>query len=211
MMPFDLSLYLVADQQSCRHHGIETIVAAAIDGGATMVQLRGSRTHLRQFLADALVLHALTRKAGIPLIINDHIDIALAVDADGVHVGQADMPAAFARQLLGKHKIIGLSVTCAGDLSDHDLALVDYVGLGPVFPTSSKADAAPALGLEQFRILRARIDLPVVAIGGINLGNAGSVMAAQADGVAVVSAICSAPDPRHATLSLRQCIVEARQ
>jgi thiamine-phosphate pyrophosphorylase len=208
MTPFDLSLYLVADQESCRHGGIETIVAAAIEGGATMVQLRGTRTHLRQFLADALALLTLTRKAGIPLIINDHIDIALAAGADGVHVGQADMPAAFARQLLGKDKIIGLSVTCAADLSDRDFALVDYVGLGPVFPTRSKADAAPALGLEQFAILRSRIALPVVAIGGINLSNAGSVMAAGADGIAVVSAICSSTDPRQAAVSFRQCILE---
>ncbi|MDY0870481.1 thiamine phosphate synthase [Dongia rigui] len=211
MTSLDLSLYLVADQEFCRPGGIERIVAAAIDGGASMVQLRGTRTNLRQFLTDALALRALTRRAGIPLIINDHIDIALAAGADGVHVGQADMPAPFARQLLGKDKIIGLSVTCTEDISERDLVLVDYVGLGPVFPTRSKTDAAPALGLQQFAILRSRIALPVVAIGGINLSNAGSVMAAGADGVAVVSAICSAPNPRQATMSLRQCIEEAWQ
>jgi thiamine-phosphate pyrophosphorylase len=211
MMPFDLSLYLVADQTFCRSGGIEAIVAAAIGGGVSMVQLRGTRANLRQLLADALALRKLTRQAGIPLIINDHIDIALAAEADGVHVGQADMPAPFARQLLGRDKIIGLSVTSADDLSDRELSLVDYVGLGPVFPTSSKMDAAPALGLEQFRNLRARIGLPVVAIGGINQNNAGRVMAAHADGIAVVSAICCAADPRLATAALRQSVMEAKQ
>jgi len=211
MIPFDLSLYLVADQEFCRPGGIEAIVTAAIDGGASMVQLRGTRTNLRQLLSNALALRTLTRRAGIPLIINDHIDIALAADADGVHVGQADMPALFARQLLGKDKIIGLSVTCADDLSDRELSLIDYVGLGPVFPTSSKADAAAALGLGQFHLLRSLIGLPVVAIGGINLNNVSSVMAARADGIAVVSAICSAADPRQAAAALKQSVMEAKR
>lgn len=210
MTPLDLSLYLVADQDACRAGGIESIVAAAIDGGVSMVQLRGTRGHLRQFLTDALALRALTRKAGIPFIINDHIDIALAAEADGVHVGQADMPAPFARQLLGKDKITGLSVTCAADVSPRELSLVDYVGLGPVFPTVSKADAAPALGVDGFRSLRARIDLPVVAIGGIDVGNAVAVMAARADGIAVVSAICAAADPRQAAMALKRRVTEAR-
>lgn len=211
MIPFNLSLYLVADQEFCRPGGIEAIVGAAIDGGASMVQLRGSRTNLRQFLTDAMALRALTRKAGIPLIINDHVDMALAAEADGVHVGQADMPAPFVRQLLGKDKIIGLSVTCAADISGRELALVDYVGLGPVFATQSKADAAPALGLQQFGEIRARINLPVVAIGGITESNAGDVMAAGANGVAVVSAICSAADPCRAAASLRKSVMEVRR
>jgi len=158
-----------------------------------------------------LTLRELTERRGIPLIINDHVDIALAADADGVHVGQADMPVRFVRQLLGQEKIIGLSITHAGDIVDPELALVDYVGLGPVFPTQSKVDAAPALGIEQFRAIRSLIDLPTVAIGGIGQQNAGSVIAAQADGIAVVSAICSALDPRGAAASLRQCIGEARR
>jgi thiamine-phosphate pyrophosphorylase len=211
MTSFDLSLYLVADQGFCRVGGISAIVAAAIDGGVTIVQLRGPRANLRQFLDDALLLRELTRSKGVPLIINDHIDIALAVDADGVHVGQADMPVSFARQLLGASKIIGLSITRPADLAEEELALVDYVGLGPVFPTQSKADAAPALGLDQFRAMRSLIHLPVVAIGGITLRNAGDVMAMKADGVAVVSAICSAADPRQAAASLKQSIMEGRR
>ncbi|MBI2254187.1 MAG: thiamine phosphate synthase [Proteobacteria bacterium] len=211
MIPFDLSLYLVADQEFCRRPGIEAIVAAALAGGASMVQLRGTRANLRQLLADALVLRALTRDVGIPLVINDHVDIALASGADGVHVGQTDMPAPFARQLLGKDKIIGLSVTCAEDFSDRDLAFIDYVGLGPVFPTQSKPDAAPALGLSGFSAIRRQIRCPVVAIGGIKESNAANVISAGADGIAIVSAICCADDPRGAAASLKRKVMEARQ
>jgi thiamine-phosphate pyrophosphorylase len=210
MTKFDLSLYLVADQDFCREAGIEAIVTAAIAGGATMVQLRGDRSDLRQLLADAQALRAVTAKAGVAFVINDHIDIALAAKADGVHVGQADMPAPFARQLLGKNAIIGLSVTQESELSSVDPALVDYVGLGPVFPTCSKADAAPALGLESFAGIRRRLHMPVVAIGGIKPHNTADVMKAGADGIAVVSAICSAGDPRSSAAELVRLVAGAR-
>lgn len=202
MRRFDLSLYLVADQAHCRAAGIEAIVAAAIAGGVTMVQLRGDRSDLRQLLADAQAMVKLANAAGIAVVINDHIDIALASGADGVHVGQEDMPAPFARQLLGKHKIVGLSITKADELPGVDPALVDYIGLGPVFPTQSKADAAPALGLDGFASIRSHISVPVVAIGGIKQHDAAAVMQAGADGIAVVSAICSAADPRMASREL---------
>ena len=210
-MPFDLSLYLVADQEFCRHAGIAAIVTAAMANGATMVQLRGDRSDLRQLLADAQALRAATTQAGIAFVVNDHLDIALAAGADGVHVGQADMPAPFARKLLGKDSIIGLSVTSAAELDGVDPALVDYVGLGPVYPTLSKADAAPAMGLDTFADLRRRIPLPVVAIGGIKHHNAGDVIAAGADGIAVVSAICSAADPGVAAAELAGIIAGVRR
>lgn len=210
MTTFDLSLYLVADQVFCRAAGIEAIVAAAIAGGVTMVQLRGDRSDLRQLLADAQALRAVTARAGVAFVVNDHIDIALAAKADGVHVGQADMPAPFARQLLGKDKIVGLSVTRESELSSVDPALVDYVGLGPVFATQSKADAAPALGLEEFARIRRRLALPVVAIGGIMPHNAAAVMKAGADGIAVVSAICSAADPRAGAADLARLVAGAK-
>jgi thiamine-phosphate pyrophosphorylase len=210
MTKFDLSLYLVADQDFCRAGGIEAIVTAAIAGGATMVQLRGYRSDLRQLLADAQALRAVTAKAGIAFVVNDHIDIALAAKADGVHVGQADMPAPFARQLLGKDKIVGLSVTQESELSGVDPALIDYVGLGPVFPTCSKADAAPALGLEAFAEIRRRLRMPVVAIGGITPHNTADVIKAGADGIAVISAICSAADPRSSTVELARLVAEAK-
>lgn len=211
MTAFNPALYLVADQTFCRQGGIEAIVAEAIAGGVTMVQLRGDRRDLRQLLADAQALRKVTAEAGIAFVVNDHLDVALAAKADGVHVGQADMPAPFARQLLGKGKIVGLSVTNAAELVGIDPALVDYVGLGPVFPTQSKLDAAPALGLEGFGDLCRYIPLPVVAIGGIKAGNAADVVAAGADGIAVVSAICSARDPRAAAAELAQSVVGARR
>jgi len=211
MTPLDLSLYLVADQEFCRQPGIEAVVARAIDGGVSMVQLRGSRADLRQLLADALALRKIAAARGIPFVVNDHVDIALAADADGVHVGQADMPVTVARRLLGKDKIIGLSVTREVELADPSLGLADYIGLGPVFPTRTKSDAAPALGLDRFQAIRTRIALPVVAIGGITRENAGDVMAAGADGIAVVSAICSAADPRDAAAALKRVVMEAKR
>lgn len=210
MNGFDLSLYLIADQEFCRAGGMEEIVASAIAGGVTMVQLRGDRADLRRLLEDALMLRALTARHGIAFVVNDHIDIALAAKADGVHVGQADMPAPFARQLLGRDRIVGLSVTKADELDTIDTALVDYVGLGPVFPTGSKADAAPALGLGTFAEIRRRIPVPVVAIGGIHAGNAADIIGAGADGIAVLSAICSAADPRLASLNLAKAIAGDR-
>lgn len=207
---FDLSLYLVVDAAQCGSRGVVATVRAALKGDISMVQLRGQRLHLRQLLEDALALGDMTRHHGIPLIINDHLDIALAAKADGVHVGQADMPAPFARRLLGREKIVGLSVTCAAELATIDAALVDYVGLGPVFPTNTKADAAPALGIDAFRDVRRQIDLPVVAIGGLNDRNVGDIVKAGADGVAVVSAICAAADPEQAARHLRHLVTEAR-
>lgn len=206
---FDLSLYLVLDAAQCGTRGVLATAKAALKGGVTMLQLRGDRAHLRQFLADALTLQDMARDHGIPFIVNDHLDIALAAKADGIHVGQQDLPAPLARRLLGEGTIIGLSVTRAADLLSIDSAIIDYVGLGPVFPTKTKIDAAPALGIDGFRDLRGQIDLPVVAIGGLNHGNIGTVMAAGADGVAVVSAICGAPDPEQASRDLRPLVVEA--
>jgi thiamine-phosphate pyrophosphorylase len=204
---FDLSLYLVTDSILCGGVGVVATAEAAIKGGVTMLQLRGPRDKLRQLLDDAISLRDVARRHGIPFIVNDHVDIALAAQAEGVHLGQDDMPAAIARQLLGPGKIIGISATSVADLPSADPTIVDYVGLGPVFATTTKLDAAPPLGLDGFRDLRQRIGLPVVAIGGLNLGNIAGVMAAGADGVAVVSAICGTPDPAHAARDLRQLVM----
>ena len=150
------------------------------------------------------------RSSGIPFIVNDRVDIALAAGADGVHLGQSDMAVADARRLLGPEPILGLSITSAADLAASDLNGVDYLGVGPVFPTPTKADAAPAMGLEGLRAIRAQTTLPIVAIGGLNAGNAGDVTAAGADGVAVVSAICAAPDPEAAARDLASIVRGAR-
>ncbi len=149
-------------------------------------------------------MHERATRAGALLILNDRADVARLV-ADGVHLGQDDLPPAAARALLGRDAIIGLSVTAGSQLDTLD-ATVDYVGLGPIFPTGTKPDAAAALGQAAFSALRRLIDRPVVAIGGITLANAAQVIGAGADGIAVVSAICAAADPRQAARDLDACI-----
>jgi thiamine-phosphate pyrophosphorylase len=207
----DLSLYLVTDQALCGSRGLVATVEAALRGGVTALQYRAKAIEMREAIAEASALAELARTAGIPFIINDRLDLALAVDADGLHVGQSDMPPALARRFLAPGKILGLSVTTEAELSTIDSSIIDYVGLGPVFATTTKSDAAPALGLDLFGRLRQAIDLPVVAIGGIDRQRTADLIAAGADGIAVVSAICAAADPTAAARDLQQLITQARQ
>jgi len=202
---FDLSLYLVTDPEMTARRGLVETVAAAIAGGVTIVQLRQKDGPARRLVETGRALHALLAPRRIPLIVNDRIDVAQAIGAAPAHVGQDDLPPAAARALLGPHAIIGLSITDERQLATLD-GSVDYVGLGPLFPTGTKADAAPALGEEKFAAFRRRLPLPVVAIGGITIANAARAIAAGADGVAVVSAICAVPDPRAAARALRAAV-----
>ena len=190
----DLSVYLVTDRLMARGRELVDVVLAAVRGGATVVQLREKEGSARETLALGRVLLERLRPLGVPLIVNDRVDLALALGADGVHVGQGDLPPEVARRLLGPEALVGLSITGAGDLPTLDPAVVDYAGVGPIFPTGTKADATPALGLEELARLRRLLRVPVVAIGGITANNAADVIAAGADGVSVVSAICSADD-----------------
>jgi len=198
-----LRLHLVTDSNLCGARGVEAVVAAAVRGGATCVQLREKHLDTRQFVERARALKALLAPLGVPLLINDRLDIALAVGADGVHVGQSDMPPDDVRRLL-PHALIGLSVENAAQVRAAAHSPVDYLGVSPVFSTPSKADAAPALGLDGLRTLRALTRLPLIAIGGIDLDNAAQVMSAGADGLAVVRALCAAPDPAAAAQALRR-------
>ncbi|KLU21749.1 thiamine-phosphate synthase [Caballeronia mineralivorans PML1(12)] len=204
-MNLDLSLYLVLDPVQCGGHARALeVTRAALDGGATIVQLRAPEWHKRAWLELALDLLPLTRRHGVPLIINDHIDVALAAGADGVHVGQNDLPPDIARKLLGPQALIGLSVSNAQQV-DHANplgAMIDYVGVGPVFDTPTKPDASAACGIDGLAALCARSLHPTVAIGGIQLHNAADVKRAGPGGIAVVSAICTAADPRLAALRL---------
>lgn len=206
----DLSLYLVTDRALCGPRGLIATIRAALEGGITALQYRAKHAALREALAEAAILAALAREHHVPFIVNDRLDLALAVEADGLHVGQSDMPAALARRLLGPNKILGLSITHQADIDDLETEIVDYVGLGPVFTTATKADAPAPLGLDRFSRLRAAIALPVVAIGGIDAAQTGDVIAAGADGIAVVSAICAADDPKAASRTLLQRIAQAR-
>ena len=200
MKPLDLLLYLVLDPDLCGGaEGMVRTARLAAENGATVVQLRAPNWKKRQWLATARALKSVLEPFGVPLIINDHIDIALAVDADGVHVGQDDMPVADVRRLIGPDKLLGLSVTNAVQMAEVPYELVDYLGIGPVYPTGTKSDAAPVVGVSAFAELVAESRLPVVGIGGIQVGNCLPLVQAGAKGVAVVSAICGQEDPVRAT------------
>jgi thiamine-phosphate pyrophosphorylase len=206
----DLSVYLVTDRSLSRGRELVDVVLAAVRGGATVVQLREKEASARETLELGRVLLGRLRPLGVPLIVNDRVDLALALGADGVHVGQGDLPPEVARRLMGPDALVGLSITGPGDLPTVDAAVVDYAGVGPLFPTTSKADATPALGLEDFARLRRLLPVPVVAIGGITTANAAAVIAAGADGVSVVSAICSADDCEVAASALVRAVREGR-
>jgi thiamine-phosphate pyrophosphorylase len=201
-----LKLYLVTDRPLSLGRPLEEIVMEAAKGGVTMVQLREKDCPTGEFIRLARTLKEALAPLGIPLIINDRVDVALAVDADGVHIGQSDMPYEDARRLLGPTKIIGLSVENFSDLERANSLDVDYIGISPVYGTPTKTDTAEPFGLEGLRKAVKMSVHPTVAIGGMNAQTIGEVMAAGADGVAVVSAICSAPSPRKASEELRTII-----
>lgn len=203
---FDLSLYLVTDRQLSRGRDLEWIVEEAVKGGVTMVQLREKDCSTRTFIGLAVRLKSKLASLHIPLIINDRLDVALASDADGVHIGQSDMPGALARKILGENKIIGLSVENMKQVYEANGMDIDYIGISPVFSTFTKTDTAQPFGLEGIREVMAITKHPAVAIGGINAGNTREIMAAGADGIAVVSAICSADNPREAAIELKKLV-----
>jgi len=195
-------LCLVTDSALANGRSLAGIVAAAVKGGVTLVQLREKTASTRAFIEQARVLKRLLAPLRVPLLINDRIDVALAAGADGAHVGQQDMPVALARQLLGPAAIIGLSITELGQVRDRDVELADYLGVGPIFAQSTKLDATPPLGLDGLAEVRRASSKPIVAIGGVSAANADAVRLAGADGIAVVSAIMGADDPRAAAAAL---------
>lgn len=209
-----LELYLVTDRSLSLGRSLLDIVSAAIQGGATMVQLREKECDTREFVALGRSVHDLLHSAGIPLIINDRADIAQVIGAEGLHIGQHDMEYADARHLLGPEAIIGLSVENEEQArACLSLEGLDYIGASPVFSTPTKTDTAPALGLKGLRRVRNIVgtDLPMVAIGGINLSNIQDIIHSGADGIAVVSAICSAENPTEATASLWDAVKQAKR
>ena len=199
----DLRLMLVTDAAMTARRGLIATVREAVAGGVTVVQLRDKDASDADMVALARALRKELAPRGVPLIVNDRPDVAAAAEADGVHIGQEDGDPCAARRLLGPDAILGLSVTDAAEVATVDPAVVDYVGLGPAFATATKADAALPLGLDGFRAVGAMLPVPFVAIGGIDAENAGAIMAAGASGIAVVSAICAAEDPRAAAMALR--------
>jgi len=202
-----LRLYLVTDQGSIGagpgQRTLTEVVAAAVQGGVSCVQLREKQLNTRDFLAQAMALKALLNPLNIALVINDRIDIALASGAHGVHLGQSDMPVTDARRLLPPEVFIGWSVETLDDVRRSAGLPVDYLGVSPIFATPTKTDTSAPWGLEGLHSVRSATALPLVAIGGIHAGNARDVLQAGADGLAVVSAVCAAPDPRAAAQTLR--------
>lgn len=199
-------LYLVTDRDLSLGRPLMEVVAAAVQGGVTCVQLREKNCTGREFLQQAIQLKSLLAPLKVPLIINDRVDIALAVDADGVHLGQHDLPLADARRLLGPERLIGISAETVQDALEAEQNGADYIGISPVFSTPTKTDTAQALGLAGIRKIRQQTSIPLVAIGGISNANAAQVIQAGANGIAVVSAIMSATAPDQAAKELRQIL-----
>ena len=201
---FDLSLYLVTDRPLSLGRDMEWIVEEAVKGGVTMVQLREKDCSTREFIELAIRLKQTLAPFNVPLIINDRLDVALAADADGLHIGQNDIPYALARELLGRKKIIGISVENLEQVHEANNLDIDYIGISPVFSTATKTDTCAPFGLEGIQQVMDITRHPAVAIGGINTDNATGVMQAGAHGIAVVSAICSANNPKEAAAALKK-------
>jgi thiamine-phosphate pyrophosphorylase len=206
----DYSLYLVTDRGLARGRSNFEIVKAAVDGGATVVQLREKDCSTREFIEQAFAVTDFLKARRVPLIINDRLDIAQAVKADGVHLGQTDMPLAMAKDILGDSMIIGISAESLEDAIAAEKGGADYLGVSPIYTTPTKTDTALPLGLAGLRQIRKAVKLPLVGIGGLNRDNSAAVIRSGADGVAVVSAIVAADDPEAAASALRQIITEAR-
>jgi len=201
----------VTDRSFSMGRSIPEIVEAAVNGGVSVVQLREKDLATREFYTEGMRIREFLRSERVPLIINDRIDIAMALDADGVHLGQEDMPIRIARKILGPDRIIGLSVNEQKQIDEEAFAFADYLAISPVFSTATKVDITPPWGLEGLRQARTLTDLPLIAIGSINLDNAGEVVMAGADCIAVVTAIVSAEDPGGASRSLVHAVKEAKR
>jgi thiamine-phosphate pyrophosphorylase len=209
--PVDFSLYLVTDRRLSLPRTIEEVVHLAVPGGVTVVQLREKDCSTREYIELAYRVKAILEPLRVPLIINDRVDVALAVGADGVHIGQNDMPYADARRLMGSDAIVGLSVETIEQGIEADSLDVDYLGVSPIFSTPTKTDTTTEWGVEGLKLLRSQSRHTLVAIGGIDSSNARANVEAGADGLAVVSAICAAPDPKEASRKLRTIIDERRR
>ena len=207
---FDLTLYLVAGTQAAPGRHLVEVIEAAARGGVTLVQLREKSMADAAMVELAREIKECLHPFDIPLIINDRIEVAQAVGADGVHLGADDAGAAQARAALGPESIIGVSAGTTDEAALVDPAVADYTGVGSVYPTATKADAGPPIGIHGLSALKERIPLPVVAIGGIGAGQAEAVMASGVAGIAVVSAICGARDPEAAARELRLAIEAGR-
>ncbi|MCD6452201.1 MAG: thiamine phosphate synthase [Acidobacteria bacterium] len=191
---FDLSLYVITDRRLSLGRSSEEIVERAIAGGATVIQLREKELSDRQLYEEGLRIKEIIGTRDVLFVVNDRVDLALALDADGVHLGQDDLPLAVARRLLGENRIIGVSVQTPEEAQEAEREGADYLAASGVFPTTTKPDVGAVLGIPGLKRIREATSLPLVAIGGINLANVKEVIGAGADGIAVVSAVTTASD-----------------
>jgi thiamine-phosphate pyrophosphorylase len=205
----DWRVYVIADSHHARGRSPREIVDAAIRGGATAVQLRMKEEPARTMFQNARDIAPLCRAAGVALILNDRIDVALAANADGVHVGQDDLPAGAARLLLGDARLLGVSAAVEAEVIAAERDGADYIGVGPIYPTATKADAGADVGLARLHALRRLTSIPIVAIGGITIDNAAAAIRAGASGVAVITAVTLADDMVEATRRLRAHVDDA--
>lgn len=206
----DLSLYLVTDRPLSLGRPIDWIVEEAVKGGTTIVQLREKDCSTREFIDLAVKLKKTLAPYNVALLINDRVDVALAADADGVHLGQSDMDCKTARQLLGPDKIIGLSIEHIDETEAANQLDIDYVAVSPVYLTGTKTDTSAALGIDGVKSIVAKSVHPVVGIGGMNKNTIADVIAAGADGVAVVSAIVSANSPKESSAELISIVKQSK-
>ena len=205
-MNVDWSLYVLTDRRAAGERSLLDVVRAAVRGGATVIQLREKQATTRELIELGRALLEITRPAGVPLIVNDRIDVALAIDAEGVHVGQDDMPAPLARRLLGSDRILGVSAGTVAEALQAQRDGADYLGTGDVYGTPTKSNAGTPIGVAGLAEVARAVPLPVVAIGGIHADNASAAIQAGAFGIAVISAVIGAADPEAAARRLRKIV-----
>ncbi|MCK4305619.1 MAG: thiamine phosphate synthase [Candidatus Eisenbacteria sp.] len=199
-------LHILTDTTLQDRYDHEGLARLALEGGSDTIQFRDKSASTRELIRIARGLSEICRRAGVPLIVNDRVDVAMAADAAGVHLGQSDFPISLARQMLGPDRIIGGSATTLEEATEVMWAGADYVGLGPVFGTDSKPDAKVAIGLERLREVAAALEIPVVAIGGIGIPQVSDILATGAHGIALIQAVVLAADPKAATAGLKAAI-----
>jgi thiamine-phosphate pyrophosphorylase len=196
--PYTLSgLYIILDPLVCPARPLGEVLTAAAEAGASLFQYRNKTASIKEAYVEALALRRAAAKAGVLFIVNDRCDLAMAVDADGVHLGQGDLPLDLARKVMGPDKLIGISTHNPGEVRATTAGKPDYLGFGPIFKPGSKQDHDPVVGVEGLRAIRSLTSLPIFAIGGIQLDQVREVILARADGVAVISAILMATDIKH--------------
>jgi thiamine-phosphate pyrophosphorylase len=187
-------LYVILDPSVCPARPLVEVLTTAVEAGASLFQYRNKTASMKEAYVEALALRHAAAKAGALFIVNDRCDLALAVDADGVHLGQGDLPLDLAKKVMGPDKLIGISTHNHDQVREATAGKPDYLGFGPIFKPGSKQGHDPVVGLEGLRAMRSLTSLPVFAIGGIQIDQVGEVMRAGANGVAIISAILKAPD-----------------